>query len=128
MEIRRQVIVLDAADLDSVSAFWAGVLGGRVIADDDDGWHSVLDANDEWRMGIQLAPNHVPPGWPDGSPPQQVHLDLHVGDAAAAEVAHHEVLALGGSLLRDAPDPAAVEGHRTYADPAGHPFCIGWGH
>ena len=21
-----------------------------------------------------------------------------------------------------------LEGHVVYADPAGHPFCIGWGH
>ncbi len=124
MEIHRQVIVFDAADLDAESAFWAGVLGGRVIPDDDDGWHSVLDADGQWRIGIQRAPDHIPPDWPDGTP-QQIHLDLHVEDPAAA---HDEVLALGARLLRDADDPAAAEGHRVYADPAGHPFCIGWGH
>ena len=25
-------------------------------------------------------------------------------------------------------DLTSVEGHQVYADPAGHPFCIGWGH
>lgn len=25
-------------------------------------------------------------------------------------------------------DLTAPEGHQVYADPAGHPFCIGWGH
>lgn len=128
MKIQRQVIVFDAADLDAQSAFWAGVLVGQVVKDDDDGWHSVLDADGAWRMGIQYAPDHVPPQWPDGSPGQQVHLDLHVTDAAAAAAAHAEILALGGTILRDAPDSAASEGHRTYADPAGHPFCVGWGH
>jgi len=34
-------------------------------------------------MGIQLAPDHVPPEWPDGTP-QQIHLDLHVEDLASA--------------------------------------------
>jgi hypothetical protein len=35
MKIERTVIVLDAADLASVSSFWAGVLGGTVETDDD---------------------------------------------------------------------------------------------
>ena len=32
MDIRYQVVVLDAADLTAVSGFWAGVLGGSVDA------------------------------------------------------------------------------------------------
>lgn len=118
----RQVIVFDAADLRAESAFWAGVLGGHVFEDDD--WHSVIDAAGQWRIGVQLAPDHVPPDWPHGTP-QQVHLDLHVDDPRAA---HEEALALGARLLRPAPDLDAAEGHQVYADPAGHPFCIGWGH
>ncbi len=121
MRTVRQVVVFDAADLQTESSFWAGVLGGRVVADDD--WHSVLDANGEWRVGVQLAPNHVPPSWPDGNP-QQVHLDLH---ARNFEDAHDEVMALGATLLQSAPDRSADEGFQVYADPAGHPFCIGWG-
>jgi hypothetical protein len=31
-------------------------------------------------------------------------------------------------LLKAADDLTAAEGHRVYADPAGHPFCLGWGH
>lgn len=124
MEITRQVVVLDAAELAPVSSFWAAVLGGRVIADDDDGWHSVLDADGEWRMGVQLAPDHEPPDWPDGAPGQQLHLDLHVRDAAAA---HEELLGLGARVLAAPHDLDSGHGHRTYADPAGHPFCIGWG-
>jgi hypothetical protein len=30
--------------------------------------------------------------------------------------------------LQPAPDLDSEEGHQVYADPAGHPFCIGWGH
>lgn len=118
----RQVIVFDAADLHAESAFWAGLLGGRVV--EDDRWHSVIDAAGEWRIGVQLAPDHVSPDWPDGAP-QQVHLDLHVDDPRAA---HDEVMAFGARLLRPAFDLDAGEGHQVYADPAGHPFCIGWGH
>ncbi|MFA1547580.1 VOC family protein [Actinomadura chokoriensis] len=122
MNMVRQVIVFDAADLHAESAFWAGVLGGHVLEDAE--WHSVIDAAGEWRIGVQLAPNHVPPGWPHGIP-QQVHLDLHVDDPRAA---HDEVMALGARLLQAAADFDADEGHQVYADPAGHPFCVGWGH
>jgi hypothetical protein len=118
VRIVRQVIVFDAADLHAESTFWAGILGGRVF--EDDRWHSVIDAAGEWRIGVQLAPNHVPPDWPDGNP-QQIHLDLHVDDPRAA---HEEAIALGAVLLLAAADLDADEGHQTYADP----FCIGWGH
>jgi hypothetical protein len=30
--------------------------------------------------------------------------------------------------LQAADDLTAAEGHQVYADPAGHPFCLGWGH
>jgi hypothetical protein len=72
---------------------------------------------------VQISPNHVPPDWPDGAA-QQVHLDLHVEDPRAA---HEQAVELGARLLRGG-DLDAVDGHQVYADPAGHPFCIGWGH
>lgn len=122
MELVRQVIVFDAADLRAESAFWAGILGGDVF--EDEAFHSVIDAAGEWRIGVQLAPDHVPPDWPHGTP-QQVHLDLHVEDP---RVAHEQAITLGAQLLQSVPDFAADDGHRVYADPAGHPFCIGWGH
>jgi hypothetical protein len=121
MEIKKQIIVFDAADLAVESTFWAGVLGGQVHADDD--WHSVVDAAGEWRIGVQLAPDHVAPRWPDGEE-QQIHLDLYVEDLASA---HDEVMALGARLLKEADDPDADEGFQVYADPAGHPFCLCWG-
>jgi hypothetical protein len=122
MKMVRQVIVFDAADLHAESAFWARILDGHVF--EDDRFHCVFDASGEWRIGVQLAPNHIPPEWPDGVP-QQVHLDLHVEDPLAA---HDEAMDLGARLLQPAPDLDAEEGHQVYADPAGHPFCIGWGH
>jgi glyoxalase superfamily protein len=119
----RQVIVFDAADVTTESAFWAGILGGYVF-DGDDRFHCVFDASGQWRIGVQLAPNHLPPEWPDGTP-QQVHLDLHVEDARAA---HEEAIGLGARLLQPPADLDSDEGYQVYADPAGHPFCIGWGH
>lgn len=119
MEIAHQVVVFDAAELHPESSFWAHVLGGDVDTEDD--WHMVL-VDDEPRVGVQLAPDHQPPGWPDGDP-QQVHLDLWVDDLAAA---HAEVMAAGATLLQAADDLDAVEGWQVYADPAGHPFCLCW--
>lgn len=121
MKITRQIIVFDAADLEAESTFWAGVVGGRVIADDD--WHSVVDAENRWQIGVQLAPNHVPPDWPNGTPEQQMHVDLHVDDLRSA---HDEVMSLGARLLQEADDLDADEGFQVYADPAGHPFCLCW--
>jgi catechol 2,3-dioxygenase-like lactoylglutathione lyase family enzyme len=119
MKIKRQIIVFDAADLAAESAFWAGLLGGTVVADDD--WHSVL-VDGEWRLGIQLAPNHVPPEWPDGMQQQQMHLDLHVDDLQAA---HEKAISLGARLLKAADNFEGDEYYQVYADPAGHPFCLG---
>ena len=120
MDITHQMIVFDAADIDAESAFWAGVLGGTVDAGDD--WHTVSDGAGTPRVGVQLAPGHEQPDWPEGSP-QQMHLDLYVADLATA---HDEVLALGGRVLQAADDPDAAEGFQVYADPAGHPFCLCW--
>jgi predicted enzyme related to lactoylglutathione lyase len=122
MKLVRDVVVFDAADLGAESAFWAGVFNAKVVAEDD--WHSVIDATGRWLVGVQLAPDHGPPDWPDGAP-QQIHLDLHVDDPRAA---HEEAIALGARLLQPAADLDSKEGHQVYADPAGHPFCIGWGH
>jgi catechol 2,3-dioxygenase-like lactoylglutathione lyase family enzyme len=120
MQISRTIVVLDAADLDAMSSFWAGLLGGTVDQDDD--WHTV-NVDGEPRLGIQLAPDHVPPQWPDGAP-QQIHLDLYVEDVAAA---HEEAMALGARQLQAADDLSAKQGFQVYADPAGHPFCLCWG-
>lgn len=118
MEIKHQVTVFDAADLEAESAFWAAVLGGEV--DRDDGWHMVI-VDGRPRIGVQHAPDHVPPDWPDGSPPQQMHLDLWVDDFAAA---HERVMALGARILQPARGATDGDDFQVYADPAGHPFCL----
>jgi catechol 2,3-dioxygenase-like lactoylglutathione lyase family enzyme len=123
MRFIRHVVVFDAADVAAESAFWAELLDGQVV-DEDERFHCVVDASGQWRIGVQHAPDHTPPEWPDGNPQQQVHIDLHVDDGHAA---HERALALGATVLRDG-DLDADEGHVVYVDPAGHPFCIGWGH
>jgi Glyoxalase-like domain len=103
------------ADLDAESAFWAGMLGGQVF--EGDRFHSVIDAGGEWCIGVQLAPNHVRPEWPDGTP-QQVHLDLHVQHVRSAQ---EDAVRFGATLLQAAPDLDSEVGHQVYADPAGTP-------
>ena len=75
------------------------------------------------KVGVQLAPNHIPPDWPDGVPQQQIHLDLWVDDVTAA---HDTVVSLGAKVLKKANDTESREGFQVYADPAGHPFCLCW--
>ena len=121
MQISRQIIVFDAADLTAESSFWANLLGGTVAADDDD-WHTVM-VGGEPRIGIQLAPDHQQPDWPNGTP-QQMHLDIYVDDIGSA---HDEAIALGAKPLQLADNVDTKAGFQVYADPAGHPFCLCWG-
>jgi predicted enzyme related to lactoylglutathione lyase len=119
MRINHQVVVFDAADVGAEGSFWAGLLGGTVDAEDD--WHMVcIDGRP--RVGVQLAPDHIAPGWPDGTP-QQIHLDLWVDDFTAA---HEKVISLGAKVLKPAADSESADNFQVYADPAGHPFCICW--
>ena len=125
MNIAHQVVVFDAADLASESRFWAGVIGGTVDAEDD--WHMVM-VDGQPRIGVQLAPNHVRPDWPNGpdsqdGTPQQMHLDLWVDDPTTA---HDLVMSLGATLLKESEAADTPDTFQVYADPAGHPFCLCW--
>ena len=106
-------LILDAADIEAEAAFWSALLGQPVTYRSDD---FVVVAADDRTSGLafQLAPDHRAPTWPDGAVPQQMHLDVMVDDLDEVDV---EVLALGARPLG---------GDHVYADPAGHPFCLGW--
>jgi Glyoxalase-like domain len=112
---RLKTVVLDAADMDAEARFWSQVLDIPAVCDGDD-W-TTLEGRGV-RLAVQLAPDHVPPQWPDPAHPQQLHLDVHVDDPDLAE---QQVLALGARRLQDPPD---AEDFRVFADPAGHPFCL----
>ena len=112
---RLKTVVLDAADMRAEAQFWSAVLDIPVVHESED-WTTL--EGDGVRLAVQLAPDHVPPQWPDPAHPQQLHLDVHVEDPDLAE---QQVLALGASRL---PDPAGAEDFRVFADPAGHPFCL----
>ncbi|WP_261623731.1 VOC family protein [Nesterenkonia marinintestina] len=118
MRMTRRMVVLDAADIDAVSSFWAQVLGIR--AEGDHQWRT-LTTEDGWEMAVQHAPDHTPPQWPDGAP-EQVHLDFYVDDVDAA---HDHVTSCGALMLQDRVGDDD-RGFIVYADPAGHPFCLCW--
>jgi catechol 2,3-dioxygenase-like lactoylglutathione lyase family enzyme len=114
-------LVIDCPDPRGLAQFYARLLGQPVTFAEDD---FVVVARDNRTSGLafQLAPDFVPPTWPDPAVPQQMHLDVMVDDLDRAEAA---VLALGARVLSE---PGA--GSRVFADPAGHPFCLiprpGW--
>ena len=106
-------VVLDARDIDGLAAFYGELAGwSRTYADDE--WITTV-SDDGWRVCFQLAPDHVPPRWPDPAHPQQAHLDLRVPELEAATT---RAVDLGASLLRK------NETWHTLADPAGHPVDL----
>lgn len=108
-----KTVVWDAPDIKGLADFYVGV-AGLTLQYADDEWITLTSA-DGWRFGVQYAPDHVPPRWPDPEYPQQMHVDFRVADLDAA-AAHAEGLGarrLGGG-----------ETWQVLADPAGHPFCL----
>ena len=64
------VVVLDTADYRGLAAFYAELAGWEQTYADDD-WIS-LRANDGWKVGFQLAPDHRPPHWPGMRYPRMI--------------------------------------------------------
>ena len=114
----KQIVAFDATDLTAESTFWAALQGGTVDAEDN--WPMIY-VDGEPRLGVQLAPNHVPPDRPDGTP-QQIHLDLYVDDI---EAAHEKAMSLGARLLKAADDIESTGASRFTRIPR-HPFCLCW--
>ena len=109
-----KTVVLDAADLTGLADFYAA-LAGWTRTDVEDDWITMVTP-DGWRVAVQLAPDHVPPRWPDPAHPQQFHLDLRVADIDA-EARRAE--GLGATRLG-----GGGGSWHTLMDPAGHPFDL----
>ncbi|GAA3598836.1 hypothetical protein GCM10022223_12790 [Kineosporia mesophila] len=109
-----RAVALDAPDIERLATFYQQLAGWYRVPGDDGDWIS-LTTDDGWRIGLQQAPGHEPPQWPDPDRPQQAHLDLRVPDIDAAAARAQE---LGATLLR------RNERWHTLADPAGHPFDL----
>jgi len=118
--IRLAAPVLGAPDPRALARFYRQILGWP-LRDDEPQWATLRPEDDGPGLSFQLEEDHVPPVWPPrpGTQQMQTHLDFQVDDlAAAAEVAEQA----GARLLNAYTDPH--EDVRTYADPAGHPFCL----
>jgi len=126
--------VLDAEDARALAEFYRRLLGLRYRPGDEPpppgerdvrgcDWLVLRDAGGVTRLAFQQVPALPPATWPEGSTPQQLHLDLTVPTVEELDAQHGRALSLGARLLEDrAEDPE--EPLRVYADPAGHPFCI----
>ena len=118
--IRLAAPVLGAPDPRALARFYRQILGWP-LRDDGPHWATLRPDDDGPGLSFQREDDHVPPVWPPqpGTQQMQAHLDFQVDDlAAAAAVAE----AAGARLLNAYTDPH--EDVRTYADPAGHPFCL----
>src|SRR3954452_25251497 len=131
---RLEKTVLDCPDPRALAALYAQVLGMQVSEDEED-WVVLGRFPGARELAFQRVTTWVPPRWPDPRFPQQLHLDIRVDDVDAAE---RVVLELGARRLpaeRVVLELAArrlpaerEEGFRVFADPAGHPFCLVFGH
>ena len=111
---RFDTVTIDCPDPAALARFYAELLewpvpegDGDVVAVDPPGGGTALT--------FQRAADFVAPTWPDPAVPQQMHLDLAVDDADAAQ---ERAVALGARHLD------TQEKFRVYADPVGHTFCL----
>src|SRR3954453_569166 len=70
------VVALDTPEPRALAEFYLAILGGQILRDDDD-WVSIRGESGP-EIAFQLAPDFVPPTWPDNAVPQQIHLDVDV--------------------------------------------------
>jgi len=123
--------VLDTTDARGLAEFYRELLGYRYRAGDEPPEQGTPDAAD-WlvltdgtqRLAFQQVEELPRTNWPDPpGVPQQLHLDLTVGDVEELEQQRARALELGATQLldrsHDEEEPLYV-----FADPAGHPFCI----
>lgn len=126
-------MALDCTDARALAEFYRQLLGlGYRPGDEPPGPGEVDTRAHEWlvlrsasgaNLAFQPVAQLTASTWPEGSVPQQLHLDLTVTTVEDLDSQHHRALALGARLLLDRSDDAE-EPLRVYADLAGHPFCI----
>ncbi|MEZ0065704.1 hypothetical protein ABIA32_001704 [Streptacidiphilus sp. MAP12-20] len=107
---------LDCPDATALAGFYAELVGGKVVEEEDD-WVELVDEGRP-TLAFQRVPDYREPQWPGGDVPQQGHIDIGVTDLDAAQA---QVVALGATLLEDW---GGAKTWRVFADPAGHPFCL----
>jgi catechol 2,3-dioxygenase-like lactoylglutathione lyase family enzyme len=127
-------VVLDTTDPRRLAEFYREFLGYRYRpgdeppadgADDKTGrdWVVLCTPDGNRAMAFQYTQLLKQTTWPDPEVPQQLHLDIVVPDQAELDRQHQRALRLGATLRLDQ-SANADEQLRTYADPAGHLFCV----
>ncbi|HLH99399.1 MAG TPA: VOC family protein [Acidimicrobiales bacterium] len=126
--------MLDTTDARALAEFYRELLGYEYRAGDEPpgpgqpdprgtDWLILLAPDGRGRLSFQQVDRLLAPTWPDAAIPQQLHLDLAVGDSDELSTQHERILALGARLLKDRFDDPKEPAY-IYADPAGHPFCV----
>jgi hypothetical protein len=99
--------------VDGLAALYGELLGMRRI---HIGYTKLVHEDGHLpEIGFEGTSEDRPPRWPDPEHPQQMHLDIEVGDL---DVAEEVVLRHGATRLGDNGP------YRIFADTAGHPFCL----
>jgi catechol 2,3-dioxygenase-like lactoylglutathione lyase family enzyme len=127
-----QDTVLDSTDVRELAEFYRELLGLRYrpgdepsadeTADDVD-WLVLMDADGVRKLAFQHADSVTRTTWPSPEVPMQLHLDFTVPSVAELERQRERAEDLGAELIFDRTDDPE-EPLYTFADPAGHPFCI----
>ena len=109
---------MDCANPVSLARFYAEITGWDVgeIEDLEDEWVDLFH-NGVRMMAFQKVSNYIPPTWPEGPIPQQLHFDFHVKDL---DIGERKILAIGATKHEVQPG----KNFRVYLDPEGHPFCL----
>lgn len=130
--------VIDCPDPRRLADFYRRLLGLRFTPGDEPGgatdasaaaagepvgWVGLDDAAGRRILAFQLVVGLPRPVWPDGDPPQMMHLDTMVGDVAALHAQRARAEELGATTIRDRSEDDD-EPLFVFTDPAGHPFCI----
>jgi predicted enzyme related to lactoylglutathione lyase len=111
MGIRIGSIVINCADLDTMSAFWAAALGLTPGPITEEGRFQVL-GGERVNLSLQVARTPV-------TSRDQMHLDLYT-DTQADEV--ERLVSLGASVVRHNADPE--DDYVVMTDPEGNEFCV----
>jgi len=129
-----RAVVVDATDARAVAEFYRQLLGFTYRTGDEppppgepdphgDDWLVLRDRDGVARLAVQHVDELPVATWPEPRVPQQLHLDLTVGDEEQLAAQRDRAVELGAVVLLDrSTDPA--EPLYVFADPAGRPFCI----
>jgi catechol 2,3-dioxygenase-like lactoylglutathione lyase family enzyme len=113
--VRFAGVSLDTDDPRRLADFYRRLLGLEVFLEGDD---VIALKGAGFLLTAQRVAGYVPPSWPAGPTPKQMHLDLAVADLDGTE---RLALSLGATRAPHQPMP---DEWRVMIDPAGHPFCL----